>query len=185
VVRRQLEDVAARLFAEQGYGDTTVDQIVAGAGVSKPALYRHFESKKDLYLTLLRRHREELAAAALAEMSSGQALESALPAMVEAWFAHVEQYPYTWRMLFQDTTGDAEIQAVHAELHRAQVAVDVALLQLADPPLPPEELEPLGEVVRNSLAGLALWWLEHPDTPRCVLVATMVRVARGILGAGH
>jgi len=183
-VRRQLEDVAAHLFAEQGYAATTVDQIVAHAGVSKPALYRHFESKKDVYLTLLRRHREELAAADLAEIGSGQALGTVLPAMVEAWFARVEQHPYTWRMLFRDTTGDPDIEALHAELHRNQVAADVALLRLADPPLPPDELEPLGEIVRSSLAGLALWWLEHPDTPRSVLVAATLRMARGILAGG-
>ena len=75
--RRQIEDVAVELFAEQGYAATTVDQIVAQAGISKPGLYRHFESKKDLYLTLLRRHREELAAAALAEISPGQPLARA------------------------------------------------------------------------------------------------------------
>jgi AcrR family transcriptional regulator len=183
--RRQIEDVAAQLFAEHGYAATTVDQIVAHAGVSKPALYRHFESKKDLYLTLLRRHREALAAAALAEIGPGMALEAVLPAMVDAWFAHVEQHPYTWRMLFRDTTGDPDIEALHAELHRNQVAADVALLRLADPPLPPDELEPLGEIVRGSLAGLALWWLEHPDTPRSVLVAATLRMARGILASGH
>ena len=43
------EEAAAQLFAEQGYAATTVDQIVESATVSKPALYRHFESKKDLY----------------------------------------------------------------------------------------------------------------------------------------
>jgi len=181
--RRHLEDVAAQLFAEQGYAATTVDQIVDRAGVSKPALYRHFESKKDLYLTLLRRHREELAAAALAEVGPGKTLGAVLPAMVEAWFAHVEQHPYTWRMLFRDTTGDPDMEALHAELHRDQVAADVALLRLADPPLPLDELEPLGEVIRSSLAGLALWWLQHPDTPRSVLVAATLRMARGILAS--
>ena len=39
----------------------------------------------------------------------------------------------------------------------------------------------MGEVVRSSLVGLALWRLEHPGTPRSVLVATMVRVTGGIM----
>ena len=104
--------------------------------------------------------------------------------MLDAWFARVEQDPYTWRMLFRDTTGDPDIEAMHAELHRDQVAADVALLRLVDPPVPAEELEPLGEIVRSSLAGLALWWLDHPGTPRPVLVAVMLRMARGILAGG-
>lgn len=38
--RALIEDAAARLFAERGYGATTVEDIVAEAGVSKPMLYR-------------------------------------------------------------------------------------------------------------------------------------------------
>ena len=182
--RRHLEDVAAQLFAERGYAATTVDEIVERAGVSKPALYRHFESKKDLYLTLLRRHRDELAAAALAQARPGDADPLArMPATLDAWFAHVEAHPYTWRMMLRDTTGDPDIQAVHRELHHAQRAADVELLRLAAPHLPEAELEPLGEVIRSSLVGLALWWLEHPGTPRAVLVAAMLRVGRGIVSA--
>jgi AcrR family transcriptional regulator len=182
-LRQRLEDVAAELFAQHGYSATTVDDIVERAGVSKPALYRHFESKKDLYLTLLRRHREELATAALAEVGADRNLDSWLPAMIEAWFRHVEEHPYTWRMLFRDVTGDPDVQAVHAEVARAQRAADVVLLRRVVPPFPDAELEPLGEVVRSSLTGLALWWLEHPDTPRSVLVAAMLRVTRSIIAS--
>jgi AcrR family transcriptional regulator len=173
--------VAAQLFAERGYAAATVDEIVERAGVSKPALYRYFESKKDLYLTLLRRHRKELAAAALAEVGSADDVTSWMPSMIDAWFRHVELHPYTWRMLFRDVTGDPDVQAVHAEVSRAQRAADVMLLRHVTPPFPEAELEPLGEVIRSSLTGLALWWLEHPDTPREVLVSAMLRVTDGIV----
>ena len=160
-VRNAIEESAARLFAAQGYAATTVDEIVEQAQVSKPAMYRHFESKKDLYLALLREHREDLAAAALAQVEPDRDLLQVLPAMIDAWFAHVEEHPYTWRMLFRDTTGDPDIQAFHAEMTRAQRAADVALLRLGAPDLPETEIEPLGAVINSSLAGLALWWLEH------------------------
>ena len=181
-VRARLEDAAARLFAKKGYAATTVDEIVEEAGVSKPGLYRFFESKKHLHLALLERHRDELAAAALSALDVGDSARSdRIPAMVEAWFVHVEEHPYIWRMLFRDTTGDPEVQALHVELQRRQRAADVALLREFAPGLPEEELEPLGEVIRSSLAGLALWWLDHPDTRRDVLVAAMLRVTRGLL----
>jgi len=185
VVRTAIEDSAAQLFAAQGYAATTVDEIVEQAQVSKPALYRHFESKKDLYLALLREHREDLAAAALAHVEANQDLLQVLPAMIDAWFAHVEEHPYAWRMLFRDTTGDPDIQALHAELISAQRAADVVLLRRGAPDLPEAEIEPLGAVINSSLAGLALWWLEHPDTPRAVVVAAMLRVCRGILASAQ
>ena len=34
------------LFAERGYAGTRLDDVAAAAGVTKPIVYRHFESKK-------------------------------------------------------------------------------------------------------------------------------------------
>jgi AcrR family transcriptional regulator len=180
-VRTTLEAVASRLFAERGYAATTVDAIVEGAGVSKPAFYRHFESKQHLHLELLERHRDQLATAALTVLETeADDLDSTLVAMLDAWFIQVESQPYTWRMMFRDTTGDPEAERVHDELRDRQRANDVMLLRRFAPGLPETELEPLGEVIRSSLTGLALWWLDHPATPRDVLVASMARVCRGL-----
>jgi len=180
--RARIEEAGARLFAERGYAETTVEEIVAAAGVTKPMLYRHFESKRDLHLALLERHRDALAAAALDRyVAAGGDLEASLPAMLDAWFAHVEEHPYTWRLLFRDTTGDPQVLALHAELQRRQRAADVALIREFAPHLSQAELEPLGEIVRSSLTGLALWWLDHPTTPRAVLVGAMLRMTRGLI----
>ena len=46
--RRELEVVALRLFSAQGFEETTIDQIAAGAGVSRRAFFRYFESKPDV-----------------------------------------------------------------------------------------------------------------------------------------
>ena len=51
--RRQLFDVALTLFAEHGYSATTMDDIAEAAGVTKPLVYQHFDSKRALYLELL------------------------------------------------------------------------------------------------------------------------------------
>ncbi len=52
---RHLAQVAARLFAEQGYDATSIRNIVEAAGVTKPTLYYHFGSKEGLAQALLTR----------------------------------------------------------------------------------------------------------------------------------
>jgi hypothetical protein len=41
----------------------------------------------------------------------------------------------------------------------------------------------MGEITRSSLAAAALWWLEHPEIPRDVLVRVLLRTVQGLIGA--
>lgn len=52
--RAALLDCACRAFADGTYKGTTTAEIAREAGVTEPILYRHFESKRDLYLSCLR-----------------------------------------------------------------------------------------------------------------------------------
>src|SRR5262245_12084916 len=51
--RRQLLEVAASLFARLGYRGTTTAELAKAAGITEPILYRHFENKLDLFVTLV------------------------------------------------------------------------------------------------------------------------------------
>ena len=51
--RRHLIETAIRLFTDGSYHGTTTAEIARAAGVSEPILYRHFASKRDLYLAAL------------------------------------------------------------------------------------------------------------------------------------
>lgn len=46
--RKQLLGIARELFT-QGYSDTSIDDVVQRAGVTKGALYHHFRTKRDLF----------------------------------------------------------------------------------------------------------------------------------------
>ena len=52
-VRQRLMDSAVLLFTTRGYAATSVREIVEMAGVTKPALYYHFDSKEGIYLAIL------------------------------------------------------------------------------------------------------------------------------------
>src|SRR5438067_2553339 len=56
--KRQLLAHAKRLFVTLGYQNTTTEKIARAAGVSEPMLYRHFRSKKALFLEVLTEIRE-------------------------------------------------------------------------------------------------------------------------------
>jgi AcrR family transcriptional regulator len=51
--REQILDVAVGVFARNGFHDTSMNDVAEVAGVTKPVLYQHFDSKQDLYLALL------------------------------------------------------------------------------------------------------------------------------------
>ena len=51
--RKHLIETAIRLFTDGSYHGTTTAEIARAAGVSEPILYRHFASKRDLYLAAL------------------------------------------------------------------------------------------------------------------------------------
>lgn len=52
-VRERLLTAALELFTRKGYAATTVREIVAAAGVSKPVLYYYFKNKEGIYLELM------------------------------------------------------------------------------------------------------------------------------------
>jgi TetR/AcrR family transcriptional regulator len=56
--KRQLVEHAKELFVRLGYQNTTTEKIAHAAGVSEPVLYRHFPSKKALFLEVLQEIRE-------------------------------------------------------------------------------------------------------------------------------
>lgn len=53
--RAQLLDTAATLFAERGYSGATTAELAKAAGVTEPIIYRHFHSKRDLFIALIDR----------------------------------------------------------------------------------------------------------------------------------
>src|SRR5437588_3446184 len=56
--KRQLLTHAKQLFVTLGYHNTTTEKIARAAGISEPVLYRHFGSKKALFLEVLQEIRE-------------------------------------------------------------------------------------------------------------------------------
>jgi AcrR family transcriptional regulator len=57
-----LVESARELFAQDGYAATSLDAVVVSAGVTKGALYHHFEGKRELFRAVFQREQERLVA---------------------------------------------------------------------------------------------------------------------------
>jgi AcrR family transcriptional regulator len=65
--RQAVLDTACRVFARSSYRGATTAEIAAACGISEPILYRHFGSKRELYLACLDQAWQQLRACAEAE----------------------------------------------------------------------------------------------------------------------
>lgn len=99
--KQALVDVAEGLFAEHGYAATSLDQVVAGARVTKGALYHHFSGKQALFDAVFAR----------VEGTAGAAVQAALDHERDPWdkadaglraFLRVVQRPDYRRIVIQD-----------------------------------------------------------------------------------
>jgi AcrR family transcriptional regulator len=182
--RRTIERAAGRLFAERGYAGTRLEDIAAAAGVTKPVVYRHFDSKKSLYLALLERHRADLGGflPAPAALEGAAGPEELMRAILDEWLDYVRENSHAWVMLFRDHSGDAEIQAFRLRVSERAREVFVSFIS-SQPvsPVPPEQVEPTAEQLRSALAGLALWWIDHPEVPKAVVRAVAARTSAAAL----
>lgn len=75
-MRAEVSDIAFRLFAEQGFEHTTIEQIAAEAGLSRTTFFRYFGTKEELVLGKMNEFGHEVAAALAARPESERPWEA-------------------------------------------------------------------------------------------------------------
>jgi AcrR family transcriptional regulator len=83
--RDNLVKVATRLFAEQGYEDTSVEDVLAATGVSRGALYHHFAGKEALFEAALERVEGRVLAGLEGLVADAPSATSALHSVALGW----------------------------------------------------------------------------------------------------
>jgi len=83
--RAALLDCACRVFSAGSYRGTTTAEIAREAGVTEPILYRHFASKRDLYLACLTDAWERVRADSEGAIAAEPDPAMWYPALVRAW----------------------------------------------------------------------------------------------------
>jgi len=102
--REQILTAATKAFAAGGFAATSLDAIAAEAGISRAILYRHFDSKTDLYRSVLDRVSSRLAE------TVGQKPGEFTGAAVDATIAAAAADPNGFRLLFQHVPREPEFR---------------------------------------------------------------------------
>jgi AcrR family transcriptional regulator len=116
--RQRLLAAALDLFADQGFHDTSVDEVVAAARTSKSAFYAYFESKEDCFRVLLEQEGGALIDAVLAGAGAARGHRARLREGVFVFVRTCCARHRVTRLLLVEGVGLSEsIEALRGRLH--------------------------------------------------------------------
>jgi AcrR family transcriptional regulator len=156
--RRQLLDVALEVFAEKGFRGASMAEVATAAGVTKPVLYQHFGSKRDLYLQLLddvgQRLLEEVQKATAAAGGPRQQVASGF----EAYFRFVADHESAFRLLFGGDGREADDQFAEA-VRRVEDAMADAVAALIEADIDDEHRRLLAFGIVGLAEATSRYWV--------------------------
>jgi AcrR family transcriptional regulator len=123
--RDRLLHAAIDLFDRKGYAATAVREIVAAAGLSKPALYYHFGSKEGIFRAIMRRAAERLAASREEALHAEGSARARIHALGQGLFALVRDEGAVLRLIQSGWNGPPQetppfdTQRIHRSVYEA------------------------------------------------------------------
>ena len=88
--RRRIIEAARELFNERGYSGTSMNDLIAAAGLTKGGFYFHFASKSEVAVEVVRSGQEQLRAGVFAAAGEYERASDQIAAMVRALVASLE-----------------------------------------------------------------------------------------------
>lgn len=169
---------AKRLFARRGYAATSLDDIAAAAGITKPVVYDHFRSKQQLYFALMRALRDELVASAAGSLAAHRAAPQAFRAAIGNFFRQVERDPAIVAILFVQARTEPDLAAEWQRLQDEAMDALRPLAQALAPGLQPWQLDVALHFVHHGLNATAAAW------PRRASAEQMTELVYALLWRG-
>ena len=157
--KEQVLDVALTVFAVKGFHDTSMNDIAEAAGVTKPVVYQHYESKRALFLAIIDHvgdRMTDVLTAATSGLTDGQ---DQVEAGTIAFFKWVERDKNAFKFLFDSgTQNDEEFTvAIRKVLDRSAEAI--APLIAID--LDPIHVRTLAHAVAGASEGVARFLINN------------------------
>jgi len=158
--RAQLLAAAQEVFVANGYHGAAMDEIAETAHVSKPVLYQHFPSKRDLYLALLDSHLSALTELMLGALNSTTDNDERVQAVMRAYYHFIASDDQAHRLVFEsDLVNDVDVSA-RLETFNKTFADAIAKVIAEDTKLPLLEAQLLGRGLAGMAQVSARYWLE-------------------------
>lgn len=160
-----------------------MEAIATRAGVTKPVLYQHFESKKELYLALLQEDIAALREGILRAIDGAKSNRERIQRGIASYVEFIDAKEGSFHLLFRETLGaDPEFRQV-VERFRDAVAARIGAIIAEEASLPPEVSELLARGVMGMGESAAQWWLEGRSVDKAEVLKDLSELAwRGLSG---
>ncbi|WP_169721451.1 TetR/AcrR family transcriptional regulator [Brevibacterium album] len=123
--RAQLVECATRVIAARGYSSSSMDDVAEAAGISKPVLYQHFDSKLALYLEVVRQASGRLETAILSALATEGGTRGRIRATISAFFGFVDDHRDQYTIVFSLDSYEPEARAIVAAV-RSRLTAEIA-----------------------------------------------------------
>ncbi|MCK7626231.1 TetR/AcrR family transcriptional regulator [Streptomyces sp. RS10V-4] len=180
--REQLLDIGRTLFAERGYEGTSVEEIAAKAGVSKPVVYEHFGGKEGLYAVVVDREMRQLLDMVTGALTAGhprELLEQAAFALLD----YIETFTDGFRILVRDSPV-AQSTGTFASLISdiATQVEDILGLEFKARGFDPKLAPLYAQALVGMVALTGQWWVDARKPKKAEVAAHLVNLAWHGLG---
>ncbi|MCA0335486.1 MAG: TetR/AcrR family transcriptional regulator [Actinobacteria bacterium] len=182
--REQLVGIGRSLFATKGFEATTVEEIAARAGVSKPVVYEHFGGKEGLYAVVVDREIERLLGTITSALTSSQSSHEILEAAALALLDYIEGSTDGFRILVRDSPPGQSTGSFASLISDVASQVEhIMVAQFKSRRLDPKAAPMYAQMLVGMVALTGQWWLENSKVKKQEVAAHLVNLAwNGLTG---
>jgi AcrR family transcriptional regulator len=160
--RRQLLDVALASFAEHGFHETSMNDVAEAAGVTKPVLYQHFRSKRELFGELLADVGREVQDAITKAVAAADTSHEMVDLGFAAFFRYVDEHRDAFRLFWAQGFGrDDEFVALVKQVEDTLAELVAGFIEIEG--LDPGQRRLLGHGIVGMIHGASAHWLTTPE----------------------
>jgi AcrR family transcriptional regulator len=169
--RQQLLEIGRRLFAERGFEGTSIEEIAAQAGVSKPVVYEHFGGKEGLYAVVVDREVERLTTITMT-LLDGKQSRPKFEAAAVTLLRYIEDNADGFRILVRDSSPGATTGTYGTLLSDIAGQVEYIMADFLKSRGRDPKLAPMySQMLVGMVAFTGQWWLDARK-PKLEQVAT-------------